>query len=494
MTDKWLVPSPGRRHIMKLGLLSALVTIALLPSTARAAYVAPAFPNLTFASPIDIEDPRDGTDRLFVVERAGRIYGFANDVSATSKFLFLDIADSVTTQSEGGLLSLAFHPDYASNGYLYVTYTIENPRRTVVARFTRHPGNPNIVNPASELRILELPQVNLYHKGGCLVFGPDGYLYLSLGEDGIAHYAQDLTRFNGKLLRIDVDNPSGGNNYGIPAGNPFVGNANGWLEEIYAYGFRNPWQFSIDVPSGRIWLGDVGQDTYEEIDIVKKGRNYGWPRMEGTLCLSPPSCDTTGLNIDAPLFVYPHALSASVTAGAVYRGSTVPGLAGKFIYSDFITGRIGMLTWNGVNPPLDAEIPHPPGLRWISSFGVDVNDELYFTSFVDGKVYRFFESVTGVARTPPARGALSSVHPNPFEATATVSFTLAQRAQVRLDVFDVRGRAVATLLDRSLDAGDHATDWNGSAAAGGKLPGGIYFVRLTLDGHAAGARRMVLLR
>ncbi|HEU4366404.1 MAG TPA: PQQ-dependent sugar dehydrogenase, partial [Candidatus Krumholzibacteria bacterium] len=185
--------------------------LATPAGSASATLADTAFPNLPlFTQPIDIQDPRDGTDRLFVVERAGRIFVFENDPAVAARTLFLDIADSVTTQTEGGLLGLAFHPDYESNRFLYVTYTNESPRRTILSRFTASVSDPDLCNPASEHRILVLPQVNLHHKGGCVTFGPDGYLYVSLGDDGQSGLSQNLSRLEGKLLRIDVDNPGGG--------------------------------------------------------------------------------------------------------------------------------------------------------------------------------------------------------------------------------------------------------------------------------------------
>lgn len=477
---------------MKKLSIPALLLPLLFATAARANYVFPAFPNLpSFDSPMGLEDPLDGTDRLFVMERAGAIYEFQNDPAVATRSLFLDIGDSITTQTEGGLLGLAFHPNYENNRFFYVTYTIENPRREVLSRFTASATNPNVAVPGTELRILEIPKVNLHHNGGRIVFGPGGYLYWSLGEDGIAHYSQDLTKFNGKLLRIDVDNPSGGKNYGIPPGNPFVGGPAGALGEIWAYGFRNPWRFSFDVPAGRLWLGDVGENSWEEVNIILKGRNYGWPRMEGNDCFSPSTCDTTGLHIVAPLFVYDHnGGGGAITGGFVYRGSSMPSLVGKYVYADFITGEMGSLSWNGVNPPVHANLPSVDN---ISAFGVDRNNELYLCSF-DGNIYRLFMSTTSVSTPAPAPGSLGVVHPNPFQSSATIEFSLAVRSRVTLEIFDVAGRRVAMLMDETAGAGAHTATWNGRDANGSPQPSGVYFCRLMVGSEPADARRIILLK
>jgi glucose/arabinose dehydrogenase len=476
-------------HVVLLGV--ALI----LPARANSATtVAEAFPALPeFTQPIDIQDPRDGTDRLFVVERPGRLVVFENDPATSTRTVFLDIADSVTTQVEGGLLGLAFHNNYESNGYLYVLYTAASPRRTIVARFTASGGNPDLADPNSELRILELPKTNLFHNGGCLAFGADGYLYISLGDDGQTQLSQNLSSLAGKLLRIDVDNPGAGIEYGIPQDNPFAGNQSGYREEIFAFGFRNPWRFSLDADDGTIWLGDVGQGDWEEVDVVRKGRNYGWPRMEGNMCYSPSTCDTNGLNIDLPVFEYSHAGGAAVTGGYVYRGPSLPSLFGKYIYADYIRGTIWALSYNGVDPPVNATVHGNPSPGAIGSFGTDVAGELYFASF-DGNIYRFFETATAVGTPPPPVGALGLVHPNPFQTTASIEYTVAASSRTALEVFDIRGRRVAALFDRTTGAGSYTAFWNGSDDNGIPLPSGVYVCRLTVDGAHAAARRVLLLR
>jgi glucose/arabinose dehydrogenase len=242
-----------------------------------------AFPNLTFSQPVAIVRSEDGTNRLFVVEQQGTIRVFENSPNIAATSLFLDLRDRVLFGGEQGLLGLAFHPNFAQNGFFYVDYVAANPTRTVIARFSVTSTNTNSADKNSQQILMEIPQPFSNHKGGQLAFGLDGYLYIGIGDGGSQGdpqgNAQSLAAFLGKILRIDVTNPSGGRNYGIPIDNPFRGNALGYREEIFAFGFRNPWRFSFDSISGRLWVGDVGQNQIEEIDIVERGRNYGWNIM-----------------------------------------------------------------------------------------------------------------------------------------------------------------------------------------------------------------------
>jgi len=466
-----------------------IICVLFIPGAVYATYVFDAFPKLPFFSfPIGIEDPMDGTDRLFLLKRTGAIYVIQNDPTTSALKTFLDLNSLLTTQSEGGLLGLAFHPDYEHNGYLYVTYTATNPIREVLARYSVNPANPDAALPASALTILEIPKTNLYHNGGCIEFGADGYLYWSIGEDGIDYLAQDLTQWNGKLLRIDVDHPSGGNQYGIPADNPFAGSGGGVHKEIWAYGFRNPWRFSFDPPTGRLWLADVGNNAWEEIDIVRKGRNYGWPRMEANDCFSPSTCDTTGLNIDLPLYAYPHDGSASITGGFVYRGPTIPSLVGKYIYADYITGDLSALSWDGVNPPTSTLLN---SVSSVSSFGIDKDGELFMTSF-DGNIYRLFATTTAVGTRAIARAL--RIGPNPFNTQTAISLDLGSAAHVDLAVYDVAGRRVASIMKGYSDRGVHHAFWNGRDQSGHALASGVYFVRLGLNGNTAETHRVTLVR
>jgi glucose/arabinose dehydrogenase len=350
----------------------------------------PAFPNLSFRRPVDLQAPPDGTDRLFVVEQAGVIRVFENDPSVASSTVFLDIQEHVNDRgNEEGLLGLAFHPGYATNRAFYVYYSADNPRRSVVARYLADPANPNRALPESEAVILEVDQPFSNHNGGQVLFGPDGYLYVGLGDGGAANdplrNGQNRATLLGSILRIDVDRPAGGRAYGIPPDNPFAGNTEGFREEIFAYGLRNPWRFSFDSATGLLWTGDVGQNSYEEVDLVENGGNYGWNVMEGRHCFSPASgCRTEGLVL--PVAEYGRGDGGSITGGYVYRGTAVPDLAGNYIFADFSSGRIWALEVNGRQVGDRVELLNS-SLN-ISAFGVDREQNLYLCAF-DGAIYRF---------------------------------------------------------------------------------------------------------
>ncbi|MBI2469782.1 MAG: PQQ-dependent sugar dehydrogenase [Planctomycetes bacterium] len=349
-----------------------------------------AFKNLSFDNPLDLQHPGDGTNRIFVVSQDGLIYVFNNNPSVKSAKIFLDIRDKVTSGGELGLLGLAFHPDYKTNGYFYVNYTASNPLRTVIARYTVSSKSRNDANKNSERILFQVNQPYSVHNGGQLAFGPDGYLYIALGNGGSGgdsmNNGQNKSSLLGKILRIDVDCTSENIYYCIPPENPFAGNSQGYKEEIYAYGVRNPWRFSFDPVTGWMWAGDVGQNDWEEIDIMEKGKNYGWRIMEGNHCYNPSSdCDTSGLIL--PIWEYEHdgQGSCSITGGYVYRGTKFPELYGKYIYGDYCSGSIWALSYDGTNPAtnkllLTADIE-------ISSFGIDKDNEMYICD-LNGKIYK----------------------------------------------------------------------------------------------------------
>lgn len=345
--------------------------------------VSAAFPGIDFVRPLDLQNANDESARIFVVEQSGMIWvisGPGYDV----KELFLDISMSVDSSgNEMGLLGLAFHPGFKDNGRFYINYTDSN--QTVIAGFTAHGNYADIENKAI---ILSFDQPYRNHNGGQLAFGPDGYLYIAVGDGGSSGdplgHGQDLSTLHGSILRIDVDEKSDKGSYAVPADNPFADNTHGYREEIFAYGLRNPWRFSFDPLTGIIWAADVGQNTVEEINIIKKGGNYGWNIMEGSRCFSPRTgCDTTSLEL--PVFEYLHPLGRSITGGYVYRGSQLPALYGAYIYADYITGLIWGLWYVEGKEPVNY-ILADTDLN-ISSFGVDEEGDLYITAF-DGKIYR----------------------------------------------------------------------------------------------------------
>ena len=347
-----------------------------------------AFPDLTFDRPLDLQHPGDESNRLFVVEQAGMIKVFENDPSTTEASIFLDLQNQITSGGERGLLGLAFHPNFETNGLFYVNYTVSNPLRTVISQFQVSPNNPDRADKSSETVLLSFEQPFGNHNGGQIRFGPDGYLYIATGDGGSGGdprgNAQDRTTLLGNILRIDVDASINSNQaYAIPPENPYVGNSQGFREEIFAYGLRNPFRFSFDAETGDLWAGDVGQNEFEEIDIIRSGENYGWNILEGNSCYESENCDRSGLT--DPVFVYDHSQGRSVTGGFVYRGSTLDGLEGRYVYADFISGRIWALNASTPQNPnntllVDTDLP-------ISSFGADANDELYICAF-DGKIYK----------------------------------------------------------------------------------------------------------
>lgn len=354
----------------------------------------PAYPNLSFTRPVDYQHAGDGSNRIFVVEQKGIITVFEDDPDTSDKATFLDISGPVDDQSnEEGLLGLAFHPDYGSNGYFYVNYTIDNPARTRIARFSTSAGNPDQADRDSEVVLLEFAQPYGNHNGGQVSFGPDGYLYIAVGDGGSGGdpqgNGQNPATLLGTLLRIDVDQQADGKPYAIPADNPFAGNDQGYREEIYAYGLRNPWRFSFDADTDELWVGDVGQNQYEEIDIVEKGGNYGWNTQEAMHCFEPDNnCDPE--NLIPPVWEYDHSQGdVSVTGGFVYRGPTLPELQGKYIYADYASGRVWALDNTNSGSPMNTELMDASFA--ISSFGVNADNELFLCGF-DGKIYRIQES------------------------------------------------------------------------------------------------------
>ena len=342
-----------------------------------------AYPNLTFDDPVGIYHSGDNTNRIFVLEQEGRIKVFNNDASVTNAEMFLDITSIVDQDggyTEEGLLGLAFHPNYSENGYFFVNYTSHNPRRNVIARYNVSSDNVNEANYQSSQIILEVNQPYTNHNGGQISFGPDGYLYIIFGDGGSAGdpqgNGQNLNTLLGSLIRIDIDNPTGNLNYGIPPDNPFTISLAA-RDEIYAYGLRNMWRFSWDFETGLLWGADVGQNAYEEIDIIYSGLNYGWNTMEGNHCYPIGSeCSTEGLEL--PVWEYELYVDGvcSITGGYVYRGSDLYGLIGKYIYGDWCTGDIWALTYESDNNVINQHLL-TTGIN-ITTFGLDQFDELLF--------------------------------------------------------------------------------------------------------------------
>ncbi|WNC74037.1 PQQ-dependent sugar dehydrogenase [Thalassotalea psychrophila] len=358
-----------------------------------------AFPNLSFEQPLYFTSVPSSDNYVVVVEQKGTIKIFENDSKVTTSKDFLNIKALVSTSSnEEGLLGLTFDPDYINNGYLYVYYSVlDGARRSRVARYQLAKDSENEfiddeVNEDSESIILEVAQPFGNHNGGMIEFGPDGYLYVSLGDGGSGNdpirHGQNRTTLLGTLLRIEPIT----NGYNIPPDNPFLGVGiettgegigDNVREEIWAYGFRNPWRFSFDRQQGTIWLGDVGQGEYEEIDIVIKGGNYGWSLREGNHDFNDDDIILESPLID-PVLEYGRDVAQSITGGYVYRGNKIQALTGLYIFGDYITGNIWAYDYEGASATASIVATVPE----ITSFGEDQEGEIYIVSR-NGSIFKF---------------------------------------------------------------------------------------------------------
>lgn len=362
-----------------------------------------AFENLVFERPIVVTHAGDGSNRVFVAEQDGVIKVFPNDADTEEADVFLDINERCRyrdNQNEEGLLGFAFHPKFKDNGQLFVYYTTASEEHTsFVSRFTMVSGSSTLADPESEEVILRIPQPFWNHNGGTIAFGPDGYLYIGLGDGGSGNdpegNGQNLRTLLGSILRIDIDGKQDGKDYAIPQDNPFVdhvvsvdrrGQKQMARPEIYAYGLRNIWRMAFDRETGRLWVGDVGQNLWEEIDIIEKGGNYGWNIREAKHWFRPDGNDEKTDRLIDPVWEYPHTVGKSITGGGVYRGREVPALVGKYVYADYVTGLLWALEHDGTktvaNYSLTGEkLP-------VMSFGEDQSGELYFTTTF-GQLFKF---------------------------------------------------------------------------------------------------------
>jgi glucose/arabinose dehydrogenase len=375
------------------------IAVALLATTAAAQEIALKPIASGLDQPTSIVNA--GDSRLFITQQTGRIAIY--DGTRILPQPFLDVSSLISCCDERGLLSVAFHPHYRDNGLFFIDYT--NPQgNTVIARYSVS-SDPNRANAASAQVLLTIQQPFANHNGGQLQFGPDGYLYIGMGDGGSGgdpgNRAQSLNTLLGKLLRIDVDNTT---TYRVPPSNPFVNRA-GALPEIWAYGFRNPWRFSFDRETGDLWIGDVGQNTFEEVDLQSAtsigGENYGWRLMEGFHCFTPSTNCNDG-TLTLPVVEYSHAdSSCSITGGYRYRGTQSPRLLGVYFYGDFCTGKIWGLSQNA-NGSFTSRLLIDSALM-ITTFGEDTNGELYVDDYGTGVVYAITDAVPGQARHRAAR-------------------------------------------------------------------------------------------
>ena len=386
-----------------------------------------------FSSPVAIVNA--GDSRLFVVQRGGaiRILNANGTINATN---FLTLTSStIVSGGERGLLGLAFHPNYSTNGYFYVNYTRASDGATVIARYNVS-ANPDVADASSAQVLLTIAQPFNNHNGGSLVFGPDGYLYIGMGDGGSGgdpdNYGQNINSLLGKMLRIDVDS---GSPYVIPAGNPYAGATPG-ADEIWAVGMRNPWKFSFDRQTGDLWIADVGQNAREEINKAAStaaGLNYGWRCYEANIPYNTNGCQSAS-NYFMPVANY--ALgngNCSITGGYVYRGSTYPNFIGKYIFSDYCSNRIGWVENNGGT------------ITWSSlftgnfvSFGEDINGELYVAGISNGTISKIIDTSLGTEDFQ--RNGLS-LYPNPAQHSVTLQNTSLLNL-TQLSVFDMMGKKV----------------------------------------------------
>jgi glucose/arabinose dehydrogenase len=470
----------GNRSSGRCALFALLCVAGAVPDTATAQAPAPRLEQVVggLASPLYLTHARDGTNRLFLVEQGGQIKVLAPGAAAPA--VFLDLADRVLFGSEQGLLGLAFHPQYPANGRFFVNYTRQPDGATVVAEYRVSPGSPDVALTA-ETVLLTVAQPFANHNAGMIEFGPDGFLYIALGDGGSANdpgdRAQNLDDLLGKMLRIDVDRTSGSLPYAIPPDNPFAGLVPG-RDEIWAVGLRNPYRFGFDRATGALIAGDVGQNEREEIDLIVRGGNYGWRVFEGTRCTGngPAPCDPAAFV--PPVAEYAHTLGrCAVTGGYVYRGArgTLP--AGTYVFADYCTGEIFALPAAGgaTTVLLDTNLN-------ISSFGEDEAGEIHVVG-LGGTVHRLVPAAApGLTLSPPSGDFVGS---QAFDLVL-IADAAVTGGSATLDGADMTAALRACLRPGTLSAGGVTLRCPG--LGGAALGAGTHVVTITVtfaDGTSA---------
>jgi glucose/arabinose dehydrogenase len=490
--------------------IAALTLSTLLVPLAASAQITAEQVATGLVKPVFLTAPDGDTERLFVVEARGTIQIVKNGfVNATP---FLDIQGLVNSSgNEQGLLGLCFAPDYDTSGEFYVYYTAgAGAGFSVISRFTVT-ADPDVADPFSVEPVFRTAQFQTNHNGGTIDFGPDGYLYFLMGDGGSAsdpgNRAQNPLVLLGKALRIDPtgdDYPGdANNNYAIPPSNPYVGNPAG-LDEIWAIGLRNPYRWSFDRLTGDMYIGDVGQECWEEISFQPAastgGENYGWRIVEGTHCFNPadrfncnqPTNCSAGL-VD-PIYDYSSGSGSgacSVTGGYVYRGNAIPAFQGHYIFADYCSNQITSFRWDGSTlqdfTNRTAELDGPSfTINTITGFGEDGIGELYILD-QGGQVYKIIpDPPVGVSVVPPSSSfALSKGRPNPFADGTRFELALASPGWVDVAVYSASGRLVRRVRQGDLAAGTHSIEWLGRDAADRPLPAGVYFVRAVSGDHVS---------
>jgi len=472
------------RHIALVGLLLLIAGPTLAVPT-----VEQVLDNL--GTPVRLTAP-SGDHRLFVVQQNGLVQVFDRD--GNERGTFLDWSDRISTGGERGLLGLAFAPDYERSGRFYINYT-NNGGDTRVDRLRVNPANADRALPDSAEPILTVDQPLSNHNGGQLAFGPDGMLYVGLGDGGGAGdpdgNGQNGNTLLGAMLRLDVSGDGPG--YRVPADNPYVQDP-AVRDEIWALGLRNPWVYSFDRLTGDLYMADVGQTGWEEINVQPAespgGENYGWNTMEGPDCYNPPpeGCNPAGLTLPAHAYAWGGSpFRCSISGGFVLRDNNVPDLRGRYLYSDFCANQIWSLAWNeadGLGEIIDhtAELTPTGGYGAVVGICEDGLGSLYVVDR-DGEVWRIIDDDTTSVDLPPARDVLHGAQPNPFNPQTELSYALAADGPVEMSVHDLAGRRVAVLERAHREAGDHRLAWDGRDDRGQALASGVYLVRLrTLTG------------
>jgi len=515
-------------------LLVAIVALIAAPPIASASTLATERVATDLLRPLFVTAP-DGDPRLFIVEQRGVIKILADGQVLATPFLDIDaLVVNTSGNDERGLLGLAFDPGYAENGRFYVNY-VDLSNQTIIARY-QVSGDPDLADAGSAEVLLTIAQPYNNHNGGTLAFSPiDGYLYIGMGDGGSGgdpqNRAQNPLTLLGKMLRIDVGGLSG---YAVPPDNPFVGNP-AYLPEIWALGVRNPFRWSFDAATGDLWIADVGQNNWEEIDFQPAastgGENYGWRLMEGTHCYDPPGgCDDGDPALVYPIHEYDHDAGCSVTGGTVYRGAALPELAGHYFFADFCSARIWTLRYDGVavSELTDRTEELAPGgglaIGSIAAIAADGLGELCIVdrgSGVNGEIYRILRNpasvdeagadgggVSGRGAEGPGDGdangsanigalspalRIADLRPNPFSGAVQATIHAERPGMLQMKIFDAAGRERAGFPAVRAERGATPFHWDGRDAGGRLLPSGVYYLSATIEGEAAG-RSVQLIR
>lgn len=409
---------------------------------------------------VDIAHP-PSDERLFVVQQGGQIK-IVNTNGTINTSPFIDLSSLIVSGGEQGLLGLAFHPNYTTNGQFFVNYTRASDGATVIAKYTVSSTNPNVANTAGTvLMIIAQPYAN--HNGGCIRFGPDGYLYIGMGDGGSGgdpgNRAQNINENLGKMLRIDVDNPVAPLNYGIPSTNPYVGIPGN--DEIWAIGLRNPWKFSFNRLNDDLWIADVGQNAVEEINKVTSpapaGLNFGWRCYEGNVTYNTTGCAAIG-TMTMPIAQYSHNDGCSITGGYLYTGSLYPNLVGKYVFADYCMNRLGYMDQVG-------QITYTAnfaGTNNFTTFGEDINGELYVAK--NSTIYKIVDTSLSSSNFEKTG---YSIFPNPAKEEIIIKNSN-NFSNLKVTIFDVSGKV---LLSQSIENERNKIETSA-------LSSGIYLVKL----------------